>query len=52
MGAAMKELRKLTPTNKGQKAIIHRTTQHLDEGTKAIAVCQKHGLIGMIDWID
>ena len=45
----MKELGKLTPTNEGQKPIIHRTTQHLDEGTNAIAVRQKHGPIGLID---
>ena len=49
MGAVMKELGKLTPTNEGQKAIIHCTTQHLDEGTNAIAVRQKHGPIGLID---
>ena len=42
MGVAMKELGKLTPTAEGQKAIVHRTTQHLDEGTKAIAVWRKH----------
>ena len=42
MGAAMKELGKLTHTDEGQKAIVHHTTQHLDEGTKAIAVRQKH----------
>ena len=42
MGAAMKELGKLTPADEGQKAIVQRTTQHLDEGTKALAVRQKH----------
>ena len=52
MGAVMKELGKLTPTDKGQKAIIHRTTQHLDEGMKTIAMHQKHEPIGLIDWID
>ena len=41
---AAKELGKLTPTNKEQKAKVHRTAQHLDEAMKAIyiAVHQKH----------
>ena len=42
MGVAMKELGKLTSADEGQKAIVQRTTQHLDKGTKALAVCQKH----------
>ena len=42
MGAAMKELGKLTPADEGQKAIVQCTTQHLNEGTKALAVRQKH----------
>ena len=42
MGAAIKELGKLTPADEGQKVIVQRTTQHLDEGKKALAVRQKH----------
>ena len=40
--SAKKELRKLTPTEEGQKAIAQRTAQHLDEGTKVLVVRQKH----------
>ena len=50
MGVAMKELGKLTPADEGQKAIVQCITQHLDEGTKALAVCQKH--IKIIDRSD
>lgn len=39
---AAKELWKLTTTNEGQKAKVHRTAQHLDKGTKTIAVQRKH----------
>ena len=36
--AAKKELEKLAPTDKGQKGIVQRTAQHLDEGTKALGI--------------
>ena len=40
--AAKKELGKLAPTDDGQKGTVQHTAQHLDEGTKVIAVRQKH----------
>ena len=40
--AAKEELGKLAPIDEGQKGIVQRTAQHLDEGTKVLAVQQKH----------
>ena len=40
--SAKKELTKLTPASDVQTAIVKRVKTYLDEGTKAIEVCQKH----------
>ena len=40
--AEKKELEKLAPTDEGQKGIVQRTAQHLDEGTKILGIRQKH----------
>lgn len=40
--AAKRELGKLAPSSKEKKKIVQCTNTHLDEGTKTIAVCQKH----------
>ena len=42
MESAKKEIAKLTPANEQEKAILTKAKSCLDEGIKAIEVCQKH----------